>query len=64
MQKTVEVLTVQKEATSDHLTKIQKENKDLKKRLLALEDRFQDLEGHQSRTFQSEQQKYSEYIVR
>ncbi len=32
-------------------------------RLLALEDRFHDLEGHQTRTARSEQQKYTEYIV-
>ena len=32
-------------------------------RLLALEDRFHDLEGHQARTTRSEQQKYAEYIV-
>ncbi len=33
-------------------------------RLLALEDRFHDLEGHQTRTARSEKQKYEEYIVR
>lgn len=32
-------------------------------RLLALEDRFQDLEGLQSRTTKSEQQKYAQFIV-
>ncbi len=32
-------------------------------RLLALEDRFHDLEGHQTRTARSEKQKYEEYIV-
>ncbi|CAF4845876.1 unnamed protein product, partial [Rotaria sp. Silwood1] len=62
LQKTVEDLTVQKQTTTDRLTKIQYENTDLKKRLLALEDRFQDLEGQQSSTTRSEQQKYAEYI--
>ncbi|CAM4813957.1 unnamed protein product [Rotaria magnacalcarata] len=63
LQKTVENLTVQKQTTTDRLSRIQSENTDLKKRrLLALEDRFQDIEGHQSRTTQSEQQKFVESI--
>lgn len=32
-------------------------------RLLALEDRFHDLEGHQTRSNQSEQKKYADFIV-
>ncbi|CAM2715521.1 unnamed protein product [Rotaria socialis] len=62
LQKTVENLTVQKQTTTDRLSRIQSENTDLKKRLLALEDRFQDIEGHQSRTTHSDQQKFVESI--
>ncbi|CAF1346924.1 unnamed protein product [Rotaria sordida] len=62
LHKTVDDLTKQKQTTTDRLAKIQNENTDLKNRLLALEDRFHDLEGQQSRTTQSEQQKYVEYI--
>ncbi|CAF0904730.1 unnamed protein product [Adineta steineri] len=63
LQKTVEVLTEQKETTVDRLAKIQSENTDLKTRLLALEDRFHDLEGQQAHSAQSEHQKYAEYIT-
>ncbi|CAF1118133.1 unnamed protein product [Rotaria sordida] len=62
LHKTVDDLTKQKQTTTDRLAKIQNENTDLKNRLLALEDRFHDLEGQQSRTTQSEQQKYVDYI--
>ncbi|UJR15224.1 hypothetical protein I4U23_002183 [Adineta vaga] len=63
LQKTVEILTEQKVATTDRLAKIQSENSDLKIRLLALEDRFHDLEGQQVRSTESEHQKYTEYIT-
>ncbi|CAF1039798.1 unnamed protein product [Adineta ricciae] len=63
LQKTVEVLTEQKATTTDRLSKIQSENSDLKSRLLALEDRFHDLEGQQARSTESEHQKYTEYIT-
>ncbi|CAF1250062.1 unnamed protein product [Adineta ricciae] len=63
LQKTVETLTEQKEKTTERLAKIQSENTDLKSRLLALEDRFHDLEGQHTRTTRSEQQKYAEFIT-
>ncbi|CAF3599334.1 unnamed protein product [Rotaria sp. Silwood1] len=62
LQKRLETLTDQKQTTTERLAKIQSENSDLKSRLLALEDRFHDLEGQQARTIQSEQQRYAEYI--
>jgi len=62
LQKTVETLTEQKLKTSDRLAKIQSENSDLRSRLLALEDRFHDLEGQHARASQSEK-KYVEYIT-
>jgi hypothetical protein len=63
LQKTVDTLNQQKQSTTERLSKIQSENTDLKSRLLALEDRFHDLEGHQTRTARSEKQKYEEYIT-
>jgi predicted nucleic acid-binding Zn-ribbon protein len=63
LQKTVDTLSQQKQSTIERLSKIQSENTDLKSRLLALEDRFHDLEGHQTRTARSEKQKYEEYIT-
>ncbi|CAF3760049.1 unnamed protein product [Rotaria sordida] len=62
LQKKLDTLSEQKQTTTDRLAKIQSENTDLKSRLLALEDRFHDLEGHHTRTAQSEQQRYAEYI--
>jgi hypothetical protein len=64
LQKTVEVLNEQKRTTTDRLAKIQSENTDLRSRLLALEDRFHDLEGQQARSSQSDQNKYTEFINR
>ncbi|UJR31450.1 hypothetical protein I4U23_018943 [Adineta vaga] len=62
LQKTVDTLADQKQKTTERLSKIQSENTDLRSRLLALEDRFHDLEGQQTRTARSEQQKYTEFI--
>ncbi|CAF1114242.1 unnamed protein product [Adineta steineri] len=62
LQKTVETLTEQKHNTTERLAKFQSENSELRSRLLALEDRFHDLEGHHTRTTKTEQQKYAEYI--
>ena len=79
LQKTVDTLSDQKRNTTERLSKIQSENTDLKSRwatlfvrfscctavwrLLALEDRFHDLEGQNARTARNDQQKYAEYIV-
>ena len=79
LQKTVDTLSDQKRNTTERLSKIQSENTDLKSRwatlfvrfscctavwrLLALEDRFHDLEGQNARTARNDQQKYTEYIV-
>ncbi|CAF4244312.1 unnamed protein product, partial [Adineta steineri] len=51
-----------KHNTTERLAKFQSENSELRSRLLALEDRFHDLEGHHTRTTKTEQQKYAEYI--
>jgi len=58
LQKTVDTLSEQKQATTERISKIQSENTDLKSRLLALEDRFHDLEGQHTSATRSEQQKY------
>ncbi|CAF4531328.1 unnamed protein product [Rotaria magnacalcarata] len=63
LQLKIETLTEQKQATTERLAKIQSENGDLRSRLLALEDRFHDLEGQQTLKAHSEQQRYNEYIV-
>ncbi|CAF1511657.1 unnamed protein product [Rotaria magnacalcarata] len=62
LQLKIETLTEQKQATTERLAKIQSENGDLRSRLLALEDRFHDLEGQQTLKAHSEQQRYNEYI--